>query len=162
MSGNFDPSVFMSATTTEANTRRPPIPAGTVLVGTIGEPKWSQSEGKQEKNLGVVYTWLELPIELDLTQNPTVLARVFGDGASEGKVTLVWKTSIDVAKDGQGFDMGTGKNNGLRQLRTALDMNTPGQPFSVPMVQGRPVRVVIGARTYEGEVYDQINSLAKV
>jgi len=38
-SSGFDPTVFLGATMTEANTRRPPIPAGSVLVGTFGEPK---------------------------------------------------------------------------------------------------------------------------
>lgn len=158
---SFDPNQLLGATLVDANVRRPAIPAGTVLVGTFGEPKFTQSEGKKDTNLGVVYTWLEIPVELDLTQNPTILAHVFGSDAQQGKVNLQWKTSVDLNKDG-GFDMGQGKNNGLRQLRTALDMNTPGQPFSIPMVQGRPVRVVIGGRTYEGEVYDQIQSLAKV
>jgi len=159
--GGFDPSVLLGATMTEANTRRPPIPSGTVLLGTFGKPDMTQSEGKQEKNLGVVYTWLEIPVTMDLTQNPAILAAVFGPDAKEGSVTLTWKTSIDLNSQG-GFDMGVGKNNGLRQLRTALDMNNPGQTFNLVMIEGRQIRAIIGARTYNNDVYDQINSLAKV
>jgi len=45
----FDSSTFLDATTTEANERRPPIPAGKVLLGIIGEPNIRQTEGKKEK-----------------------------------------------------------------------------------------------------------------
>jgi hypothetical protein len=155
MTSNFDPSVFLQATTTEANTRRPPIPGGTVLLGTIGEPKIRQTEGKKEAVLGQTFTWLDLPIALDLTANPTLREKIGQDS-----VTLNWSTRLDTTEQG-GFDMSTGKNNGLRQLREALDLNKPGDTFGLLMVQGRPVRCSIKNEPYEGEVYDKIDKLSR-
>lgn len=151
----FDPSAFLGATMTEANTRRPPIPAGTALPGTLGEPKMRQTEGTKDTNRGVIYTFLEIPVELDLTSNSAVRQRVGQD-----KVTLIWSTSVDLTPTG--FDMSAGKNNGLRQLREALGMNQPGAPFNLLMVQGRPVLAMIKNEPYQGEVYDKIASLASV
>lgn len=154
MNSGFDPNLLLGATMTEANTRRPPIPGGTVLIGTIGEPKIRQTEGKKESVLGQLFTWLDLPIELDLTTNPSVREHVGQD-----KVTLTWSTRLDLTASG-GFDMAPGKNNGLRQLREAVGLNTPNQPFSIPMVQGRPVRCQIKNEPYENEIYDRIASLS--
>lgn len=151
----FDPNIFLGATLTEANIKRPPIPAGLDFIGTIGEPKLRQTEGKKESVIGQTFTWLDLPIELDLSTKPDVVQHVGQD-----KITLTWSTRLDVTEQG-GFDMSSGKNNGLRQLREALDMNKPGQPFSLAMVQGRMVRCKIKNDPYEGEVYDKIGGLAR-
>jgi len=156
MTSGFDPSVFLQATTTEANTRRPPIPGGTVLLGMIGEPKIRQTEGKKESVLGQTFTWLDLPITLDVTSRPDLREKLGQD-----QVTLTWSTRLDVTEQG-GFDMSTGKNNGLRQLREALDMNKPGDTFGLLMVQGRQIRCSIKNEPNEGEVYDRIDKLARV
>lgn len=152
---SFDPDTFLGATLTEANVKRPPIPGGLDFLGTIGAPKIRQTEGKKEAVLGQTFTWLDLPIELDLSTNPQVAQQVGVD-----KVTLTWSTRLDTTEQG-GFDMASGKNNGLRQLREALNLNQAGQPFSLLMVQGRVVRCKIKNEPYEGEVYDRIASLAR-
>lgn len=156
LESGFDPSIFMSATLTEANTRRPPLPAGVHLLGTIGEPKFRQTKGTKETNAGETYTWLDLPIDIELAQNPAIQQQL---GGLE-KVTLTYSVRIDIAPSG-GFDMSVGKNNGLRQIREAVGMNTAGQPFAIPMLQGRSVLCKISNRPYQGEVFDGVDSIAR-
>ena len=55
-----------------------------------------------------------------------------------------------------------GKNGKLRRYRESLDMNTPGVPFSLRQMIGRQIRVKIKHEPYEGEMYDRVDSVAKV
>ncbi len=158
----FDPKQLLAATTTEASTRRQPIPPGTVLIGTLGAPDTRQVEGKKETNRGTIYTFLEIPVTFDMNQVPDIKARL----ELPDTVTLRWSSSLDISPSG-GLDMSPGKNNGLRFLREALGMNSPGQPFSIQMVEGRPIRCVITnepitAGALQGEMRDAIGSIAKV
>lgn len=157
MSG-YDPSIFLGATLTQANTRRPPIPSGTVLRGTLGKPATRQTQGTKETNQGVIYTWVDIPVELDLTQNADVLKHV-----GQEKVVLTHSFRLDIlAPPAKGLDMSPGKNNGLRQLREAVDMNQDGAPFQMYAVEGRMILAAIKNDPYQGEVYDKIASIAHV
>ena len=91
----FDATTFLDATTTEANERRPPIPAGKILTGIIGEPAIRQTEGKKEKTLGQTFTWLDLPIVFDLNQDPEVRSVVGQD-----QVTLRFSTGLETTANG--------------------------------------------------------------
>lgn len=156
MNSAFDPSSFLDTTTTDALTRRPPIPAGKELLGIIGEPKPRQSQGKKDPN--ATYTFLDLPVEFDLaSQDPNLAAQIGQD-----KVTLTYGFMIDITASG-GLDTSAGKNGRLRQLREALSMNVPGQTFNPRMLQGRQARFKISHRVNEmdGEIYDQIDGVAK-
>ncbi len=155
MSSIFNPDSFLDSTTTDALTRRPPIPAGTELLGIIGEPKPRQSQGKKDPT--ATFTFLDLPVEFDLTQNPQVRAHVGQD-----KVTLTYGFMVDITASGA-LDTAPGKNGRLRQLREALDMNKPGQTFNPRMLQGRQARFKISHRINEmdSEVYDQVDGVAK-
>lgn len=152
----FDPNQFLSALTSEANVRRPPIPAGLSFPGTLGQPTARQTEGKKETNLGVIYNWIDLPVEVDISGNPQVRALVGQD-----KVSLRYSFRLDVTASG-GFDMSPGKNQGLRILRDAVGMNQAGQAFNILMVAGRQVLCKIGNRPYQGDVFDEIDSIAKL
>lgn len=157
--GSFDPSLLLGAQTSEANTRRPPIPAGQAVRGRLGAPKIRQAEGKKETNKGEVYTFLEIPVELDMNSNPGAKAAIGG----LDMVPVTWSTRLDLAANNQGFDMSPGKNNGLRQLREATNLNNPGQIFSIPMVEGREVLCMIkNEKGQDDEIYDRIGSLAKI
>lgn len=152
----FDPSLFLGATLTEANVRRPAIPAGLSFPGTLGTPTSRQSEGKKESNLGQLYTWVDIPVEVDITSNPQVRELVGQD-----KVNLRYSFGLDMTPSG-GLDMGIGKNNGLRILRDALGMNVAGQPFNIFMAAGRQVLCRISNRPYQGEIFDEISTIAKL
>jgi|SRR5580700_1375550 hypothetical protein len=150
----FDPTQFLGATLTEANTRRPPIPGGLSFPGTFGTPEARNVQGKKDSSKS--YTFVDIPVEVDLSSNPAVQQQVGVD-----KVNLRFSFSIDLNPSG-GFDMSPGKNNGLRQLREALNMNAQGQPFNLLMVPGRQVLCKIGNRPYQNEVYDEIDSIARL
>lgn len=153
----FDPNTFLGSTLTEANLRRPPIPAGTALPGVLGLPTARQTEGKKETNLGQIYTWVDIPIEVDLTANPRVRELVGQD-----KVPLRYSFRLDV-KPGGAIDMAMGKNGGLRNLREALNKNNTGDSFNLLTdVQGRVVLCSISNRPYQGEVFDEIDSIARM
>ena len=152
---NFDASSFLDSTTKDALTRRPNVPVGTELIGTIGEPKPRQSVGRQDPSQ--VYTFLDLPIEFDLTQNPSIRQLVGQD-----KIIVTYGFSVDVTPSG-GLDTSPGKNGRLRQLRDALGMNKPGEAFNVRMLQARQIRAKIGERLndQDGEKYETVSAVAK-
>lgn len=161
--GAFDPSTFLNATISQANTRRPPIPAGTVLQGTLGEPKINRVVGKQEKNLGVVYFFLEIPVEVDLTTNPTLRDKIGQDKVMFSGPSS-FKGSMDFTPQG-GLDTAPGKNNTLRILREALGMNQDGQDFSIMMAQGRTVLAQIKNDPDQNDpntIWDRIQTITKV
>lgn len=151
----YDPNIFLGATLSEANVRRPAIPAGTNLPGTLGKPTMRQTEGKKDSNQGVIYTFCEIPVEVDLTTNQAIRELVGMD-----KVTLTYSFGVDLTP--QGFDMASGKNNGLRQLREALDQNKPGDQFVLLAVEGRRVLAKIKNDPYQGEVFDKIAAVARL
>jgi len=147
----FDPSSFLDATITEPSVKRAPLPAGRDFVGIIGEIKARTWVGKADPSKsGVV---MDIPIELDLSAYPDV-----NIGAT--KVTLTDGIMLDMTDSG-GIDTAPGKNGKLRRYREALGMNTAGQPFSFRAMQGRTIKVKISHRTYEGDIFDQVDSVAK-
>lgn len=150
----FDPNALLSTTTSDAFSRRPPIPAGTELVGVIGEVKPRQNAGKKDPTK--MYTFLDIPIEIDLSQAPHIM-----EALGQPKVTLRDSCILDVTPAGS-LDGAPGKNGQLRRYREALDMNKPGEPFSLLAMQGRPVRVKIKNEDNNGELVDAVGAVAKV
>jgi len=147
----FDPSSFLDVTITEPSVKRAPLPAGRDFVGIIGEVKARKWVGKADPSKsGVV---MDVPIELDLSAYPDV-----NIGAT--KVTLTDGIMLEMTDSG-GIDTAKGKNGKLRRYREALEMNTAGQPFSFRAMQGRTIKVKISHRTYEGDIFDQVDSVAK-
>jgi hypothetical protein len=152
----FDPSVYLDSTTEEALTRRPPLPVGD-YVGTVGEPKpraWTSKKEDAKVKSGVS---LDIPVTIDLTAYPDVMDSLGG----LTQVTVQASLFLDM-KDPKTIDWGVGKNGGLRRWREALEMNVAGQPFSIRQMTGRQIRVRIKHRIYEGEQFDEIDTVAKV
>jgi hypothetical protein len=149
----FDPTLFLDATITEASTKRNPIPAGTDVVGIIGEVKarqWAKRDDPTKTGVA-----MDVPVEFDLTAYPNVKAAVGAD-----KITLTDSIMLDLTESGT-IDTAPGQNSKLRRYREALGMNQDGQPFSFRAMSGRQIKCKISHRTYEGEVYDQIEGVAK-
>lgn len=149
----FDTNVFLDAVTTEAGSRRPPLPVGD-YIATVGEPKFMQ--GPQKKDPTKNYQALNVPLEVDVTQNPAARQLVGQD-----KVVLFHFVGLDFNEGGM-LDWGPGRNRNLLAYREALDLNTPGQPFSPRMIQGKTVRVKVNHETYEGEIRERVGGVAKV
>ena len=157
---NFDPSVFLDATTTDAATRRPPLPVGD-YIGTVGEPKsraWESKKPDAKVKSGVA---IDVPVTIDVQ---SILSRLSHEDQKIFKdvkeVTITAGIMIDLNDSGM-IDWGVGRNGSMRRWREALDMNKPGEAFSIRMMQGRQVRVKIKHRVYEGEFFDEIDSVSK-
>lgn len=155
-SSTFDPNQFLDATTQEALVKRPPIPAGSTLVGLITEiasRAWESKKPEAKVKAGIAF---DLKIELDLTQYPEIQAVV-----GVPKVIMTPGIMIDLKEDHKTIDWGPGKNGTLRRYREALGMNNPGETFSPRQMVGRLILVKIKHRVYEGEFYDEVDSVAK-
>lgn len=148
----FDPNLLLDSAVTQAFVKRPPIPGGVELIGTIGEV--SIKSGEKD---GKPWCRLQIPVEFDLSQNAQVAAVLSGFP----KVTLTDGCMLDVTDQGM-IDQSPGKNSRLRRWREALDMNQDGMPFSPRNMQGRSVKCRIKQEPYEGEQYDRIDTIAKV
>jgi hypothetical protein len=150
MTSIFDSATFLDATTTEALVKRPPVPAGTELIGILGEPK-----GRAGEKDGKSWTAVDFPVEVDLSAYPDIAKLV-------NTQTVLFKLGIMLdTNEGGMIDWSTGKNGRLRKVREALGMNVAGQPFSIRAMQGRPIRFVVTHREYEGEIFDEIGAVAK-
>lgn len=151
----FDPTQFLDASTDQPSTRRPPLPAGRVLVGVIGEIKMSEWTKKDDPSKNGVKA--DVPIEFDLTAYPDLIAQ---QGGSVTKVILSDSIMLDLTPDKK-IDWSPGKNNKIRRYREALDMNKPGDVWSFRAMIGRPIAAKIGHRTWQNELFDQIEDVAR-
>lgn len=154
MTSTFDPTQFLDATTTEAATRRPPLPVGDYL-GVLGAPDVRPVQGKKDPSQ--TYIFVDFPVTIDLTSYPTARHLVGQD-----TVKLRYSMSLDV--NGTGIDWSPGKNTGLRFLREATGTNVPGQSFNIRGLEGRMIKAKVIHREYpenSGEMQDNIASVAK-
>lgn len=138
----FDVDSFLDAQTTEAASKRPPLPAGSEYTATIGEPV-----GRAGEKDGKSWAAVDFPMTLILEN---------GDS-----VTLKYGTFLDVTDNGKDLDWSPGRNTGLRRLREATGLNVKGEKFSPRMLQGHVVKVKIKHRIYEGDIFDEIGAVAK-
>lgn len=153
---SFDPGQFLDATTSEALVKRPPLPAGQSFIGTITEMavrEWKSKKEDAKVKSGVAF---DLKVEIDLQTYPEVQAQL-----NMPKVVLTPGIMIDLKEDGKTIDWGMGRNGALRRWREALGMNNPGETFSPRQMIGRQILAKIKHRVYEGEFYDEIDSVAK-
>jgi hypothetical protein len=152
----FDPNSFLDATINEALVKRPPIPVGD-YIGVLSEPvirPWVSSKDATKSGIAADYM-----IDVDVPQN--IREEI---GLDSPTIKLKYGIMLDTNATG-GIDTAKGKNGGIRKFREALDMNTPGVPFNLRMVAGRPVKVKIGHREYpegSGDLFEEVVGLAKV
>jgi hypothetical protein len=146
---NFDPNKFLDATITEVQTRRPNLPPGIDLIGTIGEVKITPWQGKMDPSKAGIRA--DVPITLDTSMVKD----------QPPQVTITYGIMLDLNDAGL-IDLSPGRNGKLRGFREALGMNAPGSAFNWRQVQGRQVRAKISHRSYENEIYDDISAVAKV
>lgn len=151
---SFDPDSFLDATTTEALVKRPPLPVGD-YVATIQEVKsraWTSQKPEAKIKAGIA---VDIVLKIDLSAYPEAQKVTNGDSSQ-----LRTSVMLDL-NDGGSIDWSQGRNGALRRYREALDMNKAGEAFSIRQMQGRLIRVKIKHRTYEGELYDEVDSVAK-
>lgn len=150
---NFDPDAFLNSVTTEAGTRRPPLPPGD-YVATIGDIR--PSAGQQRKDPSKSWHALNIPLTVDLTSRPDARALVGQDS-----VVLFHFVGVDVTEDGK-LDWRAGRNGRLTAYRDALGMNEKGVAFAPPMMTGRQIRVKVKHDTWEGELRDAVDGVARI
>lgn len=150
-SSQFDPSLFLDATTTEANTRLPPLPPGDYLatVENLEPAAWASKDGTKA---GMKFN---VQLSVDPASGPAAQAGGFPD-----RLRVPDSIMLDTTPSGS-LDNSQGKNGRLRVYREALGMNVPGQPFAPRMMIGRQLRVKISHREYQGEMFNQVDSVAK-
>ncbi len=149
----FDPQSFLDATINEPLVKRPPLTAGRDFIGIIGEVKPRAWQGKKDPTQSGIA--MDIPVEIDLSAYPDEATRL---GAT--KVTLTDSIMLDLTEAGT-IDNSPGKNGKLRRYRESLDMNKPGDVFSFRAMQGRPIKVKINHREYQGDIFDEIGGVAK-
>jgi len=150
----FDPQSFLDASTTEVLVKRPPIPAGTVLTGSIIKIAARPWTGRKDPTQGGIA--IDCTVEFDLNAAPPGVRQVVGID----KVNIVDGIMLDLTESGS-IDYAPGKNNKLRKYREALGLNVAGASFSIRQMEGRMVLCKIKHDPYEGEIYDKIESVAK-
>jgi hypothetical protein len=67
---------------------------------------------------------------------------------------------LDLTEEGM-LATGKGRNVLLGRLREATGLNQSGEPFAFPMLTGRPAKVQVAHRLYEGQIYAEVKGTAK-
>lgn len=152
MTSAFSPESFLDATLNEPSVKRPPLPVGDYL-GVIGEVKsrpWTGTKDPSKSGMAFdVPVALEIPAEVQAALGLTM-------------ATLNLKDSImlDLTEAGT-IDNSLGKNGHLRKYREALDMNKPGDSFSVRRMQGQVALFKIGHEMYNDEPQERIKGVTR-
>lgn len=154
MTSAFDPSVFLDAQITEANEKRPPLPAENpatpdgLYLAVVGEVK--TAAGTIEKGDRAGQPWVSMIVPLRIQ----VPAEVQALGINP-ELTLSDRVFLDLTPQGS-LDNSKGKNRGQRNYREATGLNKPGEVFAWKMLQGRTVRVKLSHELYDGAVQERV------
>lgn len=149
----FDVSAFMNAQFEgENDTKLIPCPVGEYQ-GTIRDVKiepWASQDGTKNG--------LKMTSRVEITDEAVT-------NVTQRKPTNVrYDFILELTPEG-GLDMGRGKNVRLGQLREATGLNSKGQPFGFPMLEGRMVQVKVTQRADPNDssiIYDQVSRVAAV
>lgn len=154
----FDPSQFLDITTTETNSKRPPLPAENpaspdgLYTAVIGEVKATSGEKD-----GKAWVSMVIPLKVEVPQQVQDQLGIKGVDS----ITLTDRAFLDLTAQGT-IDNSPGKNRRQRVYRDATGTNTPGEPFSWRMLTGRPVKLKLAHRIYEGEIQEDIATISKL
>ena len=153
----FDPALFLEATTTEAATRRPPLPvenpasADHLYTGLIGEPKMRTWQGKKDPTQSGIA--IDIPISIEVPSQLQDQLKL------QPNITLTYGFIVDL--NAGAIDWAPGRNRQARIVREATSLNVAGVPFSFKMLQGKVVKVKVENDIYNGDVVDKISTLLK-
>ena len=146
---SFDPNTFLNQTITDANdTKVIPVPVGEYLaIAEKAEIKpWASKDGSSSG----------LKLEVVWSIEDENVKQLLG----RDTVKVAQQQMLDLTETGQ-LDVSKGKNVGLGRIREALDLNTPGVPFSFGMIQGRMAKVKVSHRVSGEDVYSEIKQITK-
>ncbi len=144
----FDPATFLNQQYDEAlDTKVVPCPVGEylALAEKVEVKPWASRDGSSS-GLKVEVVW-------DI-QDDSVKQALGRD-----TVRVRQQQMLDLTDTGQ-LDFAKGKNVGLGRIREALGLNTPGEPFSFGMIQGRMAKVKVSHRAAGEDLYDEVKAIA--
>jgi hypothetical protein len=144
----FDPATFLNQSFDEAlDTKVVPCPVGEYLglAEKVEVKPWAARDGSS--------SGLKVEIVWDI-QDENAKAVTGRD-----PVRVRQQQMLDLTDTGQ-LDFAKGKNVGLGRIREALGLNTPGEPFSFAMIQGRMAKVKVSHRASGEDLYDEVKAIA--
>lgn len=160
----FDPNLFLDATVTEVNTKRPPLPENNpaspdgLYTAVIGEVKMASGTiGKGER---VGQPWLQAIVPLQI-EVPQQVQEQLGIKLDKGTITLTDRPMLDLTPQGT-LDNSIGRNRAQKAYREALDMNKAGDVWSWRKAGGQVLKVRIKHDMYEGEIQERIGGLFRM
>jgi len=148
----FDPATFLSATMDQPLEKRSPLPEGD-YIGVIGKPEIRVNAGKKDPSK--TYIFLDIPITVE------VPADLQASLSLPPTLTVRDSLILDQTAAG-GLDMSPGRNTGLRRYREALDLNKPGDSFSISGLEGRPIRAKVRHELYNEQIQERVGGIAAV
>ncbi len=141
---SFDPSTFLNQSVDQAlDTTVIPCPVGEypAIAEKVDVKQWAARDGSSS-GLKLEILWdIQDEAAREVTGRPTV--------------RVPQQQMLDLTEGGE-LDLAKGKNVGLGRIREALGLNTPGEPFSFAMIQGRMAKVSVSHRPYEGDLFAEI------
>lgn len=147
----FSPEQFLDMSVDQANdTKVIPVPVGEYIAvcTEVKARPWSSKSDPSKSGIALDLQW-----SIDDANVKALLDR--------DDVKVKQGIMLDLTESG-GLDMGKGRNVGLGRLREAVGLNTPGQPFSVTMVQGRMAKVLISHRAVDDQIFSEVKAVAKI
>ena len=154
----FDPNVFLDATTTEVNEKRPLIPEENpsstdgFYDAQIGEITFEGGTIEKGDNAGKPWVSAVIPLRLQLP------AELQAMGLPDS-FQLTDRAFLDLKEDGRTMDMGKGKNRAQRNYREATGQNVAGEPWAWRMLTGKMVKVQIKHDMYKETVQEKVKNV---
>lgn len=147
---SFDAQAFLDAAVTASNdTKVIPVPIGEFqgIIEKISPRQWQSKDGTQS-GVALDVIWLVEDQEVK---------------SFLGRETVTCKQGImlDMTSDGK-LDTMKGKNISLGRLREAVNLNTPGQPFSFNMLPGNAARISVRHRIDGEDTFAEVKGVARL
>ena len=145
----FDPSTFLDATISEPSVRQPPLSPGDyhATITDVKPRQWSKKDDPSVTGIA-----LDVTMKIEKDTNPGMPTGITQTTVTQGIMLNL--------TEGGAIDNAPGKNSTLRRYREALDMNKAGDVFSPRNMIGRNLKVKIKHRMYEGEAYNEVDSVS--
>lgn len=145
----FDPTTFLNATMDQPLEKRASLPEGD-YTGIIGRPEIRVNQGKKDPTK--TYVFLDIPITVEV---PTELQSNLSLPAN---ITVRDSLILDLTASGS-LDLAPGRNSGLRRYREALDLNKPGDAFSIASLEGRALKARVKHELYQEQIQERVGGI---
>ena len=156
----FDPNLFLDATVSETNERRPPLPAenpfspdGT-YISVMGEPTTDTGVIGKGDRTGEPWLSIAVPHRIEVPQQLQDSLKL------QPVVQITDRVFIDLTPQ-KTIDNSPGRNRRQRLYREALDLNKPGDVWNWRKVQGQAIKIKVEHEMYNGEAQDRIGALLR-